>query len=251
LKRAALLWLGFVAIVCAFGGGSAKPAYAATLLNKTLKVFSINFVVTPSPTPIGFVAPQHKTPANIAQATALTANPYGGPVRVAMGPSAYDVPMFGPQPPMVLAQSSPQGAVPVQFIAKPDPNATFLHFVPHQTTLFAGYGLNPTYICAFEIYGFMTSTWKIVDWGFNTVASGTGTFPIENLPATSFLSWFAEGVSTTTKTVYNGGSPGEVTFNGVANVSQQHCIDLTLNVPASTPAGTYTASIQYTLQYLF
>jgi len=97
----------------------------------------------------------------------------------------------------------------------------------------------------------MTSTWKVVDWGFGTTGSGTGPFPIENLPATSFLSWFAEGASTSFHTVYNGGSPGEVTFTGTANVSQQHCIDLNLTVPASIPAGTYTASIQYTLQYIF
>lgn len=237
-------------MVCAFG--TQPTADAATLVNKTLKVFTINFVITPSPTPIGYIAPAGVQKTNIARANALVANPYGGPRRVAMGPSSYDVPMLGRiAPPMVIAQATPQGSVPVQFVAKPDPNATFLHFIPHQTTLNAGYGLNPTYICPFEIYAFMTATWKVVDWGFGTVVNGTGPYPIENLPTTSFLSWFAEGVSTQTNTVYNGGSPGEVTFTGVANVSQQHCIDLTLNVPASIPAGTYTAAIQYTLQYLF
>jgi hypothetical protein len=250
LKRAALLWLGFFAIVVACGGGG-DPAYASTLLNKTLKVFTINVVVTPSPTPVGFIAP-HQKAATIAKAAALTANPYGGPARVAFGPARFDIPMLGPAaPPMVVAQSSPQGSVPVQFVAKPDPNATFLHFVPHMSTLFAGYGTNPTYTCAFEIYGFMTSTWKVIDWGWNTVASGTGTFPIENLPQASFMSWSAEGVSTKFTTVYNGGSPGEVTFTGTANVSQQHCIDLQVTVPTSLAPGTYTAAIQYTLQYLF
>jgi len=248
LKRAALLWLGFLALVCAFGGG--ESAYASEL-NKTLKVFTINIVVTPSPTPVGFIAPAHKQPSNIAKAEALTANPYGGPTRVALGPAAFDIPMLGPAAaPMVVAQSSPQGSLPVQFVAKPDPNATFLHFVPHLAVLNAGYGAN-SYTCVFEIYAFMTSTWKVVDWGYGTVSSGTGTFPIENLPSASDLSWSAEGVSTAFDTVYNGGSPGEVTFTGTANVSQQHCIDFKLTVPTSLAAGTYTAAIQYTLQYTF
>ena len=46
----------------------------------------------------------------------------------------------------------------------------------------------------------------------------------------------------------NSGSPGEKTWTGIANQTQQHCVDLTVVVPDSQPPGTYTATApQYTL----
>jgi hypothetical protein len=45
----------------------------------------------------------------------------------------------------------------------------------------------------------------------------------------------------------NAGSPGETTWTGTAGQSQQHCIDLSIVVPNSQPAGVYTAAVQYNL----
>jgi len=162
--------------------------------------------------------------------------------------TTYDVAPMSEIPPYLLAQSTPQGSVPVQFVAKPDPTAAYLHIVPGSGGLLlnAAYGAN-TYTCVYQVFGYYTTTWKITDWGAGTVQNGTGPFPIENYPTASYLSWLGEGVTTTYKTFANFGTPGENTILGTAGVSQQVCIDLSLNVPASQPAGTYAASIQYTL----
>ncbi|MBV8749511.1 MAG: hypothetical protein JO103_07335, partial [Candidatus Eremiobacteraeota bacterium] len=107
--------------------------------------------------------------------------------------------------------------------------------------------------CAFKVFTFYTNTYKLVDWGQGTVSSGgTMTFPVENYPTASYLSWAVPDLATTVHAYSNSGPPGETTWTGVANVSQQHCIDLTLNVPASVAANTpqnpnYTATIQYNL----
>ena len=46
---------------------------------------------------------------------------------------------------------------------------------------------------------------------------------------------------------WNSGSPGEKVWTGLQNQAQQHCFNLSLNVPAVLAPGTYTATIQYNL----
>jgi len=216
----------------------------AIQFTRAYKTVNMTVIVTPSPTPVAAVQP----PAFVRHAqavAALASNPYGrGIMRIANSTaSTYDV---APGAPFQIAQV--QGNTPVQFVAKVDPTAAYLHIIPGSggLVLNAGYGPN-TFTCVYQVYAFYPNTWKLTDWGAGTVQNAAGTFPIMNYPTASYMSWLAEGVTTTYKAFANSGTPGENTFLGTAGVSQQVCFDISLNVPASQPPGTYAAAVQYTL----
>jgi hypothetical protein len=245
LKRTnifALLALAVVAVLAVISQADALQA------QKAYKEMIVTIIVTPSPAPVGFLRPAAPRPPAAPAPAAyarLVADPYSGPVQVAASGSAWDV-----APGVTIAQATVQPPpVPVQFVAKPDPNAAFIHIVPHTPTLNAPYGIT-TFTCVFEVYTFYTNTYKLLDWGYGTSktsGAGSGTYPIENYSAQSFLSWAVPDFSPVFTPYNNAGPPGETTWTGLKNQAQQHCIDLTLNVPNSQPAGTYTATVQYNL----
>jgi hypothetical protein len=245
LRRTNIFALLALAVVAALAVVSQADALQA---QKAYKEMIVTIIVTPSPAPVGFVrppAPAAAPAAALAQFAQLVADPFAGPAQIASSPSAWDV-----APGVTIAQSSAQPPpVPVKFVAKPDPNAAFIHIVPHTPTLYAPYGIT-TFTCVFEVYTFYTNTYKLLDWGYGTSktsGSGSGTFPIENYSMTSYLSWAVPDFSPTFTPYNNAGPPGETTWTGTAGQAQQHCVDLKLNVPNSQAAGTYTATVQYNL----
>jgi hypothetical protein len=245
LRRTNIFALVALAVVAALAVVSQADALQA---QKAYKEMVVTIIVTPSPAPVGFLRPAARAvaPAAVsAQFARLVADPFTGPAQIASSPSAWDVP-----PGLTIAQASAQPPpIPVQFVAKPDPNAAFIHIVPHTPTLNAPYGLS-TWPCVFEVYTFYTNTYKLLDWGYGTSktsGSGSGTFPIENYSTVSFLSWAVPDFSPVFTPYNNAGPPGETTWTGTASQAQQHCVNLKLNVPNSQAAGTYTATVQYNL----
>lgn len=215
---------------------------------KAFKEMTLTVTVTPSPAPLGFVKPSPLAPppaAAVAEVTRLLADPFAGPARVAFAGAIYDVaPGGGVQVAQAIAQPTP---VPVQFVAKADPSAAFLHIVPHTPAVSVPYGTT-VLPCAFEVFTFYTNTYTLSDWGYGTLKTGApATFPIENFPTVSYLSWAVPDFGPTFKPYNNAGPPGETTWTGAKNQSQQHCVDLTIIVPNSQPAGLYTATVQYNL----
>jgi hypothetical protein len=249
----ALLGLGAVTALAMFSQADALQS------NRAYKEVVLTVVVTPSPAPVGFLhpaAPARSAPALPASGIAfaasraaslalLPANPLDGSVQVASAGTLWDVAPGGA--PLQIAQAQAQPTpVPVQFVAKADPNAQYIHVIPHTPELDAPYGTT-TFTCVFEIYTYYTTAYSLTDWGYGTTKSGTGTYPILNYAATSDLSWQVPDLSATVHAYNNSGSPGETTWTGTAGEKQQHCFNLTVVVPATQPAGTYTATIQYNL----
>jgi hypothetical protein len=241
---AALLALGTVAGLAIFSQADALQT------TKAFKEVVLTVVITPSPAPLGFF-PQHAAPAAAKPAARpdvarLVADPYTGPARIASSGAAWDVAPGG----ALIAQVPPvqPSPVPVQFVAKPDPNSTFLHVVPHTGELDVPYGTT-VFPCAFEIFTFYTTIHQLTDWGYGTKTQNPPppTYPIENWPTASYLSWAVPDIPKTSRPYNNAGPPGETTWTGTAGQSQQHCIDLSIVVPNSQPAGVYTATIQYNL----
>ncbi len=146
--------------------------------------------MTPSPAPVGWLQPAQQP----AQKTSYP-DPFPSAVQVASSGTAWDVaPVAAP---MMVAQAVAQPTpVPVQFVAKPDPNALYLRVIPHPPAEYdVPYGTT-VFPCAFEIYTYYTNSYKLQDWGYNTTKTGgasSGTFPIENYPAVSYLSWAVPG----------------------------------------------------------
>jgi hypothetical protein len=137
----------------------------------------------------------------------------------------------------------------VQFVAKPDPSAAYLKVIQTGANFNAPYGTT-TFACAFQIFTYYTNSYYLQDWGYNTnktAGASAGSFPMLNYPATSDLAWAVPDLSTPTTPYWNQGPGGERTWSGVAKQSQTHCIDLTITVPNTQPAGSYTAAIQYNL----
>lgn len=210
----------------------------------------ITVVVTPSPAPVGFFHPA-APPARPAPAAALLARLFDDPFsprRIAYTGAMWDV---APGAGTMIAQSTVQPApVPVQFVAKPDPNSVYLHMIDHTPELDVPYGTT-IFPCAFEIYTYYDkATYALNDYGSGTTktgGSGSGTYPVENYPTGSYLSWSTPDFSSTFTPYWNSGSPGEKVWSGAIKQAQQHCVDLTIVVPNSQAAGTYTAVIQYNL----
>lgn len=236
MKKLAIALFAGLCLLVAF---DAQRADAITA-QYTYKTIMVNFTVTPSP--VAYTPPRSARPA-VAEAAPPKARPAGASPRiVAFMPALFGAGAgFGVLPPAAETLAALQGNVPVSINVQADPTAKYLHIIPLTPNLNAAYGLN-TYSCAFQIYGYYTNTWRVTDW----VASSVG-FPTYWYPTASQLSWLAEGITTTYTAYANSGSPGQLTFNGVANVAKTVCIDLQLNVPATTPAGAYSAPLQYTL----
>lgn len=223
---------------------------------KAYKEEVITIRVTPSPTPLAMHWPMRHDDARAVAAvppavSKLVADPYSGPVRVASSGSAWDV---TPGMPYMLAQAVAQPTpVPVRFNAKADPNSLYLKIIPNipaNGELDVPYGTT-TFPCVFKVFTYYTTAYSLADWAYGTVSNGSGSYPMENNPTTSYLSWAAPDFSATFHTYANFGAPGERVWTGTAGQSQTHCIDLQIVVPNSLAPDPnppyYTAIAQYTL----
>ena len=208
---------------------------------KAYKEFNINIIVTPSP--IAYIAPPAEpgavTPGGIAFAQAF---------RSSFGRGLQDTASSYAGPDAVIAQAMVQPTpVPVSLNPQPDPNGNYLKIIPHVASTSVPYGTT-TLTCAFEVMTHYTTPHSLTDWGYGTnKTNGSGPFPVLNYPATSDLAWRVPDLAATIHNYANGGSPGETTWTGVANGTEQHCVDLIVTVPNAQPAGNYNATIQYNL----
>ncbi len=243
MRRSNIVALSALAVLAVFAGFSQADALQSVRASKD-EVITV--VVTPSPAPVGFFrrAAPPAAPAPAAALARLMDDPFS-PRQIASAGGTWDV---APGGGTLIAQSTVQPSpVPVQFVAKPDPNSLYLKLIDHTPQLDVPYGTT-VFPCAFEIYTFYDkATYALNDYGQGTSNSGTGTYPILNYPTKSYLSWATPDFSPTYHTYWNSGSPGEKVWSGAMNQAQQHCVDLTIVVPNSQPAGTYTAVIQYNL----
>jgi hypothetical protein len=225
--------LFFLALVVAVS--SRAWALQSTLSYKQITV-NITITPSPSPTPVSYV-PAPTLPTAVAD--------YLEPADPLMRALAF-VPLRTDD--MIAQAAPPEGDVKVNFTVKADPNAKYFHIVPVDTNLTAGYGPN-TFTCVYQVFATYTVAWEVTDWVYGSSSTGgiagLNGFPTYNYSTASLLQWKAEGITSSFKAFANDGSPGEATFSGLAKASTTACIDLSLNVPASIPAGTYQATLQY------
>ena len=231
MRRLNLCGLLGLAVLATFAVCSQADALTAL---KTYKEVFISVVVTPSPAPVGWLAPKKSAYPDPAPAA----------VQIASSGTAWDV---APGGPFELAQATAQPPpVPVQFVAKADPNAQYLHIVPHTPPagyLAAPYGTT-VFPCAFEVYTYYTNSYKLQDWGYGTTKTGganSGTFPVENYPAVSYLSWAVPDFSPTFTPYWNQGPAGEQTWIGTVKVRSMQCCCAwrTAPVQVCSPAGPW------------
>jgi len=128
LRRRNILGLLALAVLAALTVVSQADALTGL---KTYKEVVINIQVTPSPAPVGWLAPKKSSyPAALPP-----------PLQIASSGAAWDV---APGAPVMIAQVSAQPTpVPVQFVAKPDPNAAYLKVLKEEIPMFANDGRTP------------------------------------------------------------------------------------------------------------
>ncbi|MBV8928583.1 MAG: hypothetical protein JO152_05615, partial [Mycobacteriaceae bacterium] len=123
----------------------------------------------------------------------------------------------------------------------------YLIVTQNTPTLTASVGTTATFTCALTIrtVDYTDPYMHLLDWGYGTHSTGSGTFPIENYPTASYLSWAVPDLSATYHTYANSGAPGQNVWLGSKGQDQTHCVDLKLTVPTSISSGTYNAAIEY------
>lgn len=238
MKKLLFLVLALTVAVVVAG----RPGGATTYATHTFKTVTVNFVVTPSPspTPVAYVPTQEMGRRDPAEFASLL---HGDDLasQVAFDPVALSD---------ITLEQSNQGAVPVSYNMLADPNFQYLHIVQTDPNLNAGYGAN-TFTCAFSVFAHYTTSWEVSDYVYGSSArggtAGINGYPTYNYPTVSLLKWEAEGITSTFKAYSNDGAPGEVTFTGAANSTKTVCIDLSLYIGPTIAAGTYQATIQYNL----
>ncbi len=220
----------------------------------------ITIVITPSP--VAYAAPKG---APIAVAAAGFDWNFDRFVRFLGGSSTTSLAAHNES---VVAVS--QTPIPVSITVKPDPTSQFLHInnpAPGSPAQFnANYGSN-TLSCAYQVYAYFatklgTSTVKsftVYDYVYGSAYGAGGTFPTYDGPTVSLLSWgidhgSAPGPYTPPGTYtpfYNSGATGQLTYTGTPGAAATLCIDLSLNVPNTVVAGTYTVPITYSIDITF
>jgi hypothetical protein len=254
--RLAFLALGVLIALAAFSQAGAVTA------TKTYQVANIQFLVTPSPAPSSGFVPSLAAARQVAALasaqrgadpamSALVSDPFAGPFQLASAGTAWDV-----APGIMIAQVQVQPSpVPVQFVTKANPNAAYLDVTVVSPSLNAAYGSN-FYPCVLTIKTYYTTAYALNDWGYGTSSSGgLATYPIENYPTTSYLSYAVkaspepspEPTSASYTAFYNEGTPGQNVWTKTAGTTYTGCFDFSLTVPTSLAPGTYTASIQFNL----
>lgn len=229
----------FLILATAVIAGFAASTREASALSGTVGTKNISITIVVTPSPIVYVP----TTANgLAQERPL-ASPEQFDSMLAYNPvSMQDV----------VAQATPQSSVKVQFTVKPDPTYAYFHITPVSTNLNAGYGPN-TWTCVYKVFGHYATSWSINDWNYGSSStggtSGFNGFPTYNYATTSLLSWLAETMTMSYAPFANGGAPGQTAFKGAAGSTEDICIDLSLNVPSTIPAGTYGATITYRMTH--
>ncbi|TAM75265.1 hypothetical protein EPN44_09420 [bacterium] len=230
MKRIGIV-LSFIAAAATVASG---PAWAGVWHPLTQKNISVTITVTPSP--VAYV------PRTVAQAVR---NPAPQPGLLAhLNPAALSAYHM-------VAQAGPtQGNVPVTINVQLDPTAQYLHIVGNTTVLNAGYGSN-IYPCAYTVYADSPYLWRVEDWVYGSANGASIPFPTYAYPTQGDLGWLAEGITTSFAPFANAGGPGEMAWKGAANVAQSVCVDLQLTVPSTISAGTYSASLTYSLEFYY
>jgi hypothetical protein len=238
--------LGLLLIGLGVAMQQAHEAGAVTGTLYTTKDIALTIIVTPSPTPVGYV------PGAFGNGARVASNAIPRSIMPPSTASMLAYQRFSMQDAVAQVTSSPQGHVQVNFTVRADPTSQYLHVDPITNPLYAGYGAN-TWLCAYEVYAYYPGyAYYVDDVVEGTVSNGSGPFPTYNAPTNSLLTWEAEtsgGTLITTSYVAfsNGGGAGQQTFTGTAGEKQTNCINLQLNVPSTISAGTYQTTISYML----
>lgn len=142
----------------------------------------------------------------------------------------------------LVAQS--QGAVRVQAEVTPNPNATLLVTNQQNIVLTGTAGTTVTQSC---VYTVTANAASIASWTIRQGLSAdfSSQFPGKSLANNSYGQAATPQPTSTPFVVY----PSNWTVMASSSHTQTYCVDLALDIPATTPGGAYSTNAVYTLYY--
>ena len=171
----------------------------------------------------------------------------GGTVTEYTGTASTNGPVEMAQAPDGTVWFAEQTGTNVGHVVMSVTSGRYLVITQNTPTLTVTSGTTATFTCAITIrtYDSVDNYFHLDDWGYGTHISGTGTYPVENYPAVSYLSWAVPDLSATYHAYTNSGAPGQFVWLGSKGQDLSHCIDLQLTAPTTIALGNYNAAITY------
>lgn len=144
----------------------------------------------------------------------------------------------------VLAQAQVQHGVLVQAEVTPNPNATMLYSNNGAVTLNAIAGTTTVYPCIFTVTVDNTTAWTLEEGLSNDFSSS---FLGKDLGNNTYITSATPQPTATPYAVYADDS-GVWTALANGNTLTTYCVTLTLTVPGTVTAGSYSTNAIYTLE---
>lgn len=227
--------IAFAVLVC-------TPTLVQALQTQRSQIGVTIVINVTTPVPVARVSTPPQAQTLVAKATLR-----GAPASIERRFEAEQLHFTGA--PEILAQNVQRG-VKVEASIAPNPTATLLYSDQTSVVLTAPAGSATVFPCAYNVYVHTTITSWSLDHGLSTdFNNGAGsTFLGKYLGNNSHITTATPRPTATPFTVYadNGGTWNLLQTN--AGI-QTYCVDLTVNVPAATPQGTYSSNAVYTLFY--
>ena len=219
------------------------PVASQALIQSQRSQIAITIIINATPNPLGFVGP----PAPASE-IAVTARLRGAPADVQRRFEAEAQQVhFVPRDSMVVAQTVQHG-VKVEASVAPNPNGTLLYADQSAVTVNAEAGIATVVTCAYHVTVHTTVTnWTLKHGLSNDFSDGAGdTFVGGSVANNSYIA--APNPTSTPFVVFstNGGVWAVLATNGGIKT---YCVDLTVNMPITTPQGTYSSNAIYTVYY--
>ncbi|MBV8637320.1 MAG: hypothetical protein JO322_04495 [Candidatus Eremiobacteraeota bacterium] len=229
----------FKAAIVAFAVLVLMPIVVQALQTQRGQI-GVTIIINVTPNPLGIAAPPSGAGAIVAKASLR-----GAPSSVSRVFEAQQLHFTGGA--SVVAQNVQRG-VKVEASIAPNPTATLLYSDQNAVVVNAEAGVATVVPCAYHVTVHTTVTSWSLDHGLsNDFSDGSGDSFLGGSVANN--SYVATPRPTATPfTVY---ADNGHTWNLLQTNSgiQTYCVDLTVNMPISTPQGTYSSNAIYTLFY--
>jgi hypothetical protein len=222
------------------------PIAAQALLQTQRSQVAVTIIINATPNPLGMLGP----PAP-ASAIAVTARLHDAPAQVERRFEGEAQQLhFAPGGPVQIAQAAVQRSVRVEASVAPNPLGTLLYSDQNAVTVNAEAGIATAVTCAYHVTVDTTQTnWTLKHGLSNDFSDGHGHAFLGGYVANnSYIPPAAPNPTATPFVVYadNGGQWANLQVN---SGMKTYCVDLTVNMPITTPGGTYSSNAIYTVYY--
>jgi hypothetical protein len=235
MNRLRLLFIGAAALI--FGIVLAQPVLA-TIKTQQAQI-GVTIIVNVTPSPLAYVP--HQAPAGNQPVIATAFSLHPAPSSLQHAFHAEGLHFMGAA--KTIAQAQVQNSNLVQAEVTPNPKATMLYSNNNSVVVNAIAGTTVVIPCAFTVTVDLVAAWSLEQGVSNDFASS---FPGKDLANNTYSSLATPLPTATPYAVYaDDDSVWTIIESGTS--LETYCVTLTLTVPGTVSAGTYSTNAVYTL----